>query len=320
MDQGHIIFRVLHHENISITMDAGVSLFFGLHGQYTISTAQESYTVGASEVYAVSPFTLYRAVSGENAGVLQITLSPEILQKADWSPRQMIDCYLSRSTLKDSVAQDIRRRCATLFRLYFQQTNQAELQRQAVSLASLLWSRFSTADSVQPEESINTLKLLESALKMIHTQWNQSISLSETAARLYVSESYISRVFKKYVGTTFTKYLVDLRLSHAVNDLKGTDSVTEIAYRNGFKSDNSFIDFFKKAYGCTPGKYRQQLKQPANTIEPPKAEFRTGCRSFCSMQTAQACVRTARRPSSEKRFVCLRRRMANRFARVGDRW
>ena len=186
MDQGHIIFRVLHHENISITMDAGVSLFFGLHGQYTISTAQESYTVGASEVYAVSPFTLYRAVSGENAGVLQITLSPEILQKADWSPRQMIDCYLSRSTLKDSVAQDIRRRCATLFRLYFQQTNQAELQRQAVSLASLLWSRFSTADSVQPEESINTLKLLESALKMIHTQWNQSISLFETAARYVV--------------------------------------------------------------------------------------------------------------------------------------
>ena len=138
MDQGHIIFRVLHHENISITMDAGVSLFFGLHGQYTISTAQENYTIGASEVYAVSPFTLYRTVSGEDAGVLQITLSPEILQKADWPQRQMIDCYLSRSTLTDSVAQDIRRRCATLFRLYFQQTDQVELQRQAVSLASLL--------------------------------------------------------------------------------------------------------------------------------------------------------------------------------------
>ena len=76
-------------------MDAGVSLFFGLHGQYTISTAQENYTIGASEVYAVSPFTLYRTVSGEDAGVLQITLSPEILQKADWPQRQMIDCYLS---------------------------------------------------------------------------------------------------------------------------------------------------------------------------------------------------------------------------------
>ena len=157
MDQGHIIFRVLHHENISITMDAGVSLFFGLHGQYTISTAQENYTIGASEVYAVSPFTLYRTVSGEDAGVLQITLSPEILQKADWPQRQMIDCYLSRSTLTDSVAQDIRRRCATLFRLYFQQTDQVELQRQAVSLASLLWSRFSTTDSVQPDHYLECL-------------------------------------------------------------------------------------------------------------------------------------------------------------------
>ena len=273
MEQGHIIFRILHHEDISITMDAGVSLFFGLHGQYTISTAQESYTVGASEVYAVSPFTLYRAVSGEDAGVLQITLSPEILQKADWPPRQMIICYLPHSTLTDSVAQDIRRRCAALFRLYFQQTDQTELHRQAVSLASLLWSRFSTASSVQPEENLNTLKLLEAALKMIHTQWNQSISLSETAARLYVSESYISRVFKKYLGTTFTRYLVDLRLSHAVNDLEGTDSVTEIAYRNGFKSDNSFIDFFKKAYGCTPGKYRQQLKQTADAPEQPKEDI-----------------------------------------------
>ena len=172
----------------------------------------------------------------------------------------MIDCYLSRSTLTDSVAQDIRRRCATLFRLYFQQTDQVELQRQAVSLASLLWSRFSTTDSVQPEDSINTLKLLESALKMIHTQWNQSISCPrQRHSCMY--RTAISRVCsKKYVGTTFTKYLVDLRLSHAVNDLKGTDSVTEIAYRNGFKSDNSFIDFFKKAYGCTPGKYRQQLE------------------------------------------------------------
>ena len=153
------------------------------------------------EVYAVSPFTLYRAVSGENAGVLQITLSPEILQKADWSPRQMIDCYLSRSTLKDSVAQDIRRRCATLFRLYFQQTNQAELQRQAVSLASLLWSRFSTADSVQPEESINTLKLLESALKMIHTQWNQSISLSEDGSTaVCVGKLYLAMCSKSMWG------------------------------------------------------------------------------------------------------------------------
>lgn len=60
MTQEQINFRILHHEDIAITMEAGVSLFFGLHGQYTIATAHESCAIHASEVYAVSPFTLYR--------------------------------------------------------------------------------------------------------------------------------------------------------------------------------------------------------------------------------------------------------------------
>ena len=264
MEQEHVIFRILHNEDISITMDAGISLFFGLHGQYTISTANESYTVGASEIYTVSPFTLYRISGGEGAGLLQITLSPEILKKANWSENQMIDCYLTRSSLTDSIAQEVRRRCATVFRLYFQQVNHSELMQQAAALASVLHKQFATAKAYRSEERINTLKLLESALKMIHTRWKQPISLSEVAAGLYVSESYLSRIFKKYLGITFTKYLVELRLTHAIADLRDDWSVTEVAYRNGFKSDNSFIDFFKKAYGCTPGKYRQQLKRTAD--------------------------------------------------------
>ena len=138
MTQEQINFRILHHEDIAITMEAGVSLFFGLHGQYTIATAHESCAIHASEVYAVSPFTLYRVLGGEDAGLLQITLSPEILQRAGWQEKQQISCYLTRDSLKDALAQEVRRRCAAVFRLYFQQTNQPELMRQAVELAALL--------------------------------------------------------------------------------------------------------------------------------------------------------------------------------------
>lgn len=267
MNKEKIAFRILRHEDISITMDSGVSLFFGLHGQHIISTANENYTVEASEIYAVPPYTLYRVSGEEDAGLLQINLSPEILKKANWSENQMISCYLTQDSLTDSTALEVRQRCATVFRLYFQQTNQAELERQAVALAAVLHDHFAIAESSHPEESINTLKLMEAALKFIHTGWNQSVSLSEVAAQLYVSESYISRIFKKHLGTTFTKYLVELRLKYALADLEGDWSVTEIAYRNGFKSDNSFIDFFKKAYGCTPGKYRQTYKNLADKAQ-----------------------------------------------------
>ena len=256
MDQEKVTLRILRHEEIPITMDSGVSLFFGLHGSYTIATANEEYTIGSSEVYVASPFTLYRVYGSGDAGLLQIKLSSEILELAKWSERQMIVCYLTCEDLSESRAFEIRRRSANIFRIYFQHDNETELIKQAIALATLLRENFSASEFSRPEESINTLKLLEHALKLIHTRWNLSLSLSEVAAELYVSESYISRIFKKFLGTSFTKYLVDIRLKHALSDLKDGKSVTDVAYRNGFKSDNSFIDYFKKAYGYTPGKYR----------------------------------------------------------------
>src|SRR5699024_10662701 len=37
------------------------------------------------------------------------------------------------------------------------------------------------------------------------------------------------------------------------------DSVTRIAYRNGFRSTNAFIEYFRRRYGTTPGKYRKSM-------------------------------------------------------------
>lgn len=49
-----------------------------------------------------------------------------------------------------------------------------------------------------------------------------------------------------------------LRLKHAVADLRNTeDSVTDIAYNNGFPNVNSFISQFKKTYQTTPKQYKK---------------------------------------------------------------
>lgn len=92
MSREKVTLRILRHEDIAITMDSGVSLFFGLRGRYTIATANEEYAIGASEIYAISPFTLYRVYGSGDAGLIQINLSAEILKLAKWPERQMIAC------------------------------------------------------------------------------------------------------------------------------------------------------------------------------------------------------------------------------------
>ena len=54
-------------------------------------------------------------------------------------------------------------------------------------------------------------------------------------------------------------YLTRQRIEQACCQLATTDdSITEIAYRNGFNDLSYFIRTFKKYKGVTPGKYKRR--------------------------------------------------------------
>lgn len=95
----------------------------------------------------------------------------------------------------------------------------------------------------------------------IRANYDQPISLNDLADKLYLSEGYLSRFFKKNYGMNFASYLSNIRLYHAVDDLLYTDHpVTRIAYDNGFASVTVFNKVFKHAYGETPSSFRRQSK------------------------------------------------------------
>lgn len=96
----------------------------------------------------------------------------------------------------------------------------------------------------------------------IRANYNQPISLNDLASKLYLSEGYLSRFFKKNYGMNFASYLSNIRLYHAVDDLLYTDQpVTRIAYDNGFASVAVFNKTFKTAYGETPSVFRKQSRK-----------------------------------------------------------
>lgn len=261
-----VTFNVLKNEHVPITMAQGAVLFFGLHGVGTVQTVQEVYEIGEATVYVVSPLMLYRVHVPANASMISIRLSPEILTMAGWTDNTTIECYLSDGESKDALAVEIRQRCAALFRAFFQEDGVSVLAGQAIDLASVLKKRFSATASARIVGSAETLERLEDILRFIQTHWNESISIPDLAARYFLSESYISRLFRKYLHMTFTEYLVSIRLEHAMVDLRENNaSITQIAYENGFKSTNSFIKYFRQRHGITPGQYR--LEHPSHTAD-----------------------------------------------------
>lgn len=109
----------------------------------------------------------------------------------------------------------------------------------------------------------------------IRANYSQPVSLKELSQKLYLSEGYLSRFFKRQYGMSFSDYLSNVRLHHAMEDLLYTDiPVTQIVYGNGFSNTTVFSKQFKAMYGDTPSEYRKKMKQKKISVSEPPPDTR----------------------------------------------
>ncbi|MEI3381808.1 MAG: AraC family transcriptional regulator [Dorea sp.] len=102
---------------------------------------------------------------------------------------------------------------------------------------------------VETQETGNGIEdqRVQNAIGYINEHYAEHLSLVRIAETLYLSESYLSRLFKNIVGMNFREYLSRVRLNHAVESLLYTEkSITDISLECGFENPSSFNKLFKK--------------------------------------------------------------------------
>ena len=101
---------------------------------------------------------------------------------------------------------------------------------------------------------------IQNAMKYVNQHYKKNITLSDVAAYVFISEDYLTRLFKTHLNTTFKQFLTDRRIHHTRNLLVNTNlSVLDIASQCGFNSSTYFTDCFKKSIGMTPRAFREQI-------------------------------------------------------------
>ncbi|MDO4649664.1 MAG: response regulator [Eubacteriales bacterium] len=92
--------------------------------------------------------------------------------------------------------------------------------------------------------------------------FGEDISLEVLADSYYLNPTYFSRMFRQYMGVTFTDYLVELRMKEAKRLLLlGKFKVYEVSQKVGYKSDKYFCRVFKQYTGQSPTEFCQTRKQ-----------------------------------------------------------
>src|SRR5699024_9600027 len=92
----------------------------------------------------------------------------------------------------------------------------------------------------------------------IKENYNRYISLDLVAQKFDMNANYLSVYIKRHLGMTFTEYMEKLRMDKARQLMNEKDmTVSEISAELGFESPSSFIRFFRKKEGITPGAYKK---------------------------------------------------------------
>ena len=108
-----------------------------------------------------------------------------------------------------------------------------------------------------PESVTN--ESLRRILEYINHNFTKDISFQEIADEYTINSSYLSQLFKKELGVTFTGYLTNLRIQYAKELLATTTMrINEIPEKIGYRYDYNFAKLFKKETGLTPKEYRKQ--------------------------------------------------------------
>ena len=119
------------------------------------------------------------------------------------------------------------------------------------------YNRGEATEQVLPKEEL----AIQRAIEYINKNYMQPISLSDVAKKVYFSEFYFSKLFKKKTHKSFTDYLVQVRMEKALELLKSRKyKVYEISKLVGYES-NYFVKVFRNYTGYTPSEYFRNLEE-----------------------------------------------------------
>lgn len=170
----------------------------------------------------------------KNTAIVAVTLCTRAAIEGGVSPAnayRISDFYIQKSDMSGDIAQIIKYRDHAIQEL---------------------------TEQVKRKKSRKTSNYAEQCRSYVEKNYRKKIYLSDIAESLGLSESYLSRLFKKETGGRLQDYIIDVRLEHAVNLLKYSEEpISNIAEYVNFSSQSYMGKVFREKYHMSPKQYRK---------------------------------------------------------------
>jgi two-component system response regulator YesN len=100
--------------------------------------------------------------------------------------------------------------------------------------------------------------IIEKTIRFIEDHYMDHCSLSSAAAHVHLNAGYLSALFKKTTGESYTGYVTKIRMEKAKLLLMNTSmKITEVARAVGYDEPNYFANVFRHVCRCSPTEFRK---------------------------------------------------------------
>lgn len=95
----------------------------------------------------------------------------------------------------------------------------------------------------------------------VDQNYMKEITLGDMALVTHLSSNYLSTIFKREVGLSFTEYLVKTRINKAATLISrmAQPHMAQVAKAVGYEDYAQFSKMFKKYMGCSPSQYHEHI-------------------------------------------------------------
>ena len=129
--------------------------------------------------------------------------------------------------------------------------NRQSARRQVQNLRDCCFEICSHVDSLKRSHNE---ALQRRVLAWLNEQYTRpDLNIAMAAEQFHISKKYVTQFLKDQTGKSFTEYVEELRLSRAMELLRGSElGITEISVQCGFSTQNTFYKAFRRRFGISP--------------------------------------------------------------------
>ena len=130
-----------------------------------------------------------------------------------------------------------------------------ESEEVLIELIEIFIKKHSSVYIKKPKLDFNKKKILD----YIYENYLEDIKLEDLEKIAGISKYYIIRVFKKHFLLTPYQFILKLRIEYALKLIQKNYPLSIVAVESGFFDQSHFIKEFKKIYGVTPLKFKEEI-------------------------------------------------------------